>query len=172
VPPNRQWLAGSARTAKAPAVRRATRGKVVRARTAGPAGGCTTEIGVEKPATPATSTTAATTLARLCCNGLDGIVATARGLLLDANRGMAFVVDTCSAKAFALAHWLVGGADGGRPFVRCFVGAVNMREDIAGDVPGGDAVGGVARAGARGWLLGGLGEDAPGGVGEGHVRGS
>lgn len=29
---------------------------------------------------------------------------------------MAFVVDTSSAKEFALAHWLVGGADAGRLF--------------------------------------------------------
>ena len=79
-----------------------------------------TEIGVEKLATLATSTTAATTLAGLCFNGLDGIAATARGLLLDANRGLAFVVDTSSAKEFALAHWLVGGVDGGRLFVRVF----------------------------------------------------
>jgi len=42
-----------------------------------------TEIGVEKLATLATSTTAATTLAGLCFNGLDGIAATARGLLGD-----------------------------------------------------------------------------------------
>jgi hypothetical protein len=85
-----------------------------------------TEIGVEKLATLATSTTAAATLARLCFNGLDGIAATARGPLLDANHGMAFVVDTCSAKEFALAHWLVGGADGGRLFVRVFDGAANV----------------------------------------------
>jgi hypothetical protein len=93
-----------------------------------------TEIGVEKVATLATSTTAATTLAGLCFNGLDGIAATSRGLLLDANRGMAFVVDTSSAKEFALAHWLVGGVDGGRLFVRVFDGAANVRENIAGDV--------------------------------------
>ena len=71
---------------------------------------------------PASSSTAATTLAGLCFNGLDGIAATSRGLLLDANRGMAFVVDTSSAKEFALAHWLVGGVDGGRLFVRVFDG--------------------------------------------------
>ncbi len=47
---------------------------------------------------------------------------------------MAFVVDTTSAKEFALAYWLVGGADGGRLFVRCFDGAANVRENIAGDV--------------------------------------
>jgi hypothetical protein len=47
---------------------------------------------------------------------------------------MAFVVDTSSAKEFALAHWLVGGVDGGRLFVRVFDGAANVRENIAGDV--------------------------------------
>ena len=93
-----------------------------------------TEIGVEGLAVVATSTTAATTLAGLCFNGLDGIAAMSRGLLLDANRGMAFVVDTSSAKEFALAHWLVGGVDGGRLFVRVFDGAANVRENIAGDV--------------------------------------
>ena len=36
-------------------------------------------------------------------------------------------------KEFALAHWLVGGADGGRLFVRCFDAAMNVRENIAGD---------------------------------------
>ena len=67
-------------------------------------------------------------------NGLDGIATTFRGLLLDASRGMAFIVNTSSAKEFALAHWLVGGGDGGRLFVRVFDGAGNVREDIAGDV--------------------------------------
>lgn len=47
---------------------------------------------------------------------------------------MAFVVDTSSAKEFALAHWLTSGASGGRLFVRVFDGAGNVREDIAGDV--------------------------------------
>ena len=37
-------------------------------------------------------------------------------------------------KKFALAHWLVGGADGGRLFVRCFDAAMNVRENLAGDV--------------------------------------
>ncbi|MGK7867676.1 hypothetical protein [Falsiroseomonas sp. E2-1-a20] len=50
-------------------------------------------------------------------------------------RGMAFVVDASSAKVFALAHWLVGGADGGQLFVRCFDGTPNVRENFAGDVP-------------------------------------
>jgi hypothetical protein len=118
-----------------------------------------TEIGVEKLATLATSTTAATTLAGLCFNGLDGIAATSRGLLLDANRGMAFVVDTTSAKEFALAHWLVGGADGGRLFVRVFDGAANVRENIAGDVL---ASGTTMQwnAPARGWNAGAVMADA------------
>lgn len=47
---------------------------------------------------------------------------------------MAFVVDTSSAKEFALAPWSVGGADGGRLFVRVFDGAANVRENIASDV--------------------------------------
>jgi hypothetical protein len=118
-----------------------------------------TEIGVEKLATLATSTTAATTLAGLCFNGLDGIAATSRGLLLDANRGMAFVVDTSSAKEFALAHWLVGGADGGRLFVRVFDGAANVRENIAGDVL---ASGTTMQwnAPAKGWNAGAVMADA------------
>jgi hypothetical protein len=33
-------------------------------------------------------------------------------------------VDCTQAKEFALAHWLVNGADGGRLFVRCFGGVV------------------------------------------------
>ena len=93
-----------------------------------------TEIGVEGLAAVATSTTSATTLAGLSFNGLDGIIATSRGLLLDAQKGFAFVVDTSVAKEFALAHWLVGGADGGRLFVRCFDAAMTVRENIAGDV--------------------------------------
>ena len=44
------------------------------------------------------------------------------------------MVDTSAAKEFSLAHWLVGGADGGRLFVRCFDAAMNVRENIAGDV--------------------------------------
>ena len=92
------------------------------------------EIGVEGVAAVATSTTSATTLAGLSFNGLDGITATNRGLLLDAQKGFAFVVDCSQAKEFALAHWLVGGADGGRLFVRCFDAAMNIRENIAGDV--------------------------------------
>jgi len=93
-----------------------------------------TEVGVEGLAAVATSTAAATTLAGLSFNGLDGIAATSRGLLLDAQKGFAFVVDTRAAKEFALAHWLVGGTDGGRLFVRCFDAAMAVRENIAGDV--------------------------------------
>jgi hypothetical protein len=44
------------------------------------------------------------------------------------------VVDTRAAKEFALAHWLVGGADGGRLFVRCFNAGMAIRENIVGDV--------------------------------------
>jgi hypothetical protein len=60
----------------------------------------------------ATSTTAETTMAALSWNGLNGITPTARGLLLNPNRGIGFVIQTTHAKEFALAHWLVGGADG------------------------------------------------------------
>jgi hypothetical protein len=93
-----------------------------------------TEVGVEGLAAVATSTTSATTLAGLSFNGLDGITPTARGLLLDAQRGLAFAVDCSQAKEFALAHWLVGGADGGRLFVRCFDAGMTVRENLAGDV--------------------------------------
>jgi len=92
-----------------------------------------TEIGVEGLAVVATSTTSATTLAGLSFNGLDDITPTSRGLLLAAQRGLAFVVDCSQAKEFALVHSLVGGADGGRVFVRCFDAAMNVRENIAGD---------------------------------------
>jgi hypothetical protein len=44
------------------------------------------------------------------------------------------MVDCAQATEFAVAHWLVGGADGGRLFVRCFDAAMTVREDIAGDV--------------------------------------
>ena len=67
---------------------------------------------------------------RLSFNGLDGIAPTSCGLLLDAQKGFTFVVDCTQAKEFALAHWLINGADGGRLFVRCFDG----RGDAAGDV--------------------------------------
>ena len=82
----------------------------------------------------ATSTTTETTMAGLSWSGLDGIAGTGRGLLLNANRGVAFVVQTTHAKEFALAHWLADGADGGRLCVRCFDGAGNIREDQAEDV--------------------------------------
>ena len=93
-----------------------------------------TEIGVEGLATIATSTTSGTTLAALAFNGLDRITSTSRGLLCDAQKGFAFVVDCTQAKEFALAHWLVNGADGGRIFVRCFGGDGIVRENAAGDV--------------------------------------
>jgi hypothetical protein len=92
-----------------------------------------TEIGVEGACIIATSTTAETTMAALSWNGLNGITATARGLLLNPNRGIGFVVQTTHAKEFALAHWLVGGADGGRLCMRCFDSAGIVRESIAGD---------------------------------------
>jgi hypothetical protein len=81
----------------------------------------------------ACATTAETTMAALSWNGLNGITPTARGLLLNPNRGIGFVVQTTHAKEFALAHWLVGGADGGRLCLRCFDGAGIGRENIAGD---------------------------------------
>jgi hypothetical protein len=72
-------------------------------------------------------------MSALSWNGLNGITPTARGLLLNPNRGVGFVVQTTLAKEFALAHWLVGGADGGRLCLRCFDGAGIVRENIAGD---------------------------------------
>ena len=93
-----------------------------------------TEIGVDGLAAIATSTTSATTLAGLSFNGLDGNVATSRGLLLEAQKGFAFVVDCSQARDFTLAHWLVGDADGGRPLVRCFDAGMNVRPNVAGDV--------------------------------------
>src|ERR671912_1128191 len=47
--------------------------------------------------------------------------------------GFTFVVNCTQAKEFALAHWLVNGADGGRLFVRCFGGDGIVRENAAGD---------------------------------------
>jgi hypothetical protein len=44
------------------------------------------------------------------------------------------VVNTTAAKEFALAHWLVGGVDGGQLFVRCFDAAMTVRENTADDV--------------------------------------
>ena len=82
----------------------------------------------------ATSTTTETTMSALSWNGLDGITPAARGLLLEAQKDFAFVVDCSQVKEFALAHWLAGGADGGRLFVRCFDAAMNVRENLAGDV--------------------------------------
>jgi hypothetical protein len=68
----------------------------------------------------ATFITAKTTVAALSWNGLDGITPTARGLLLNPNRGIGFVVQTTHAKEFALAYWLVGGADSGHPWFISF----------------------------------------------------
>ena len=67
-------------------------------------------MGIERLAAVATSTTAQTTLAGLAFNGLGGIAPTARGLLLDAQQGFAFLVDCTQTKEFALAQWLVNGA--------------------------------------------------------------
>ena len=50
------------------------------------------EIGVEGACITATSANAETTLATLSWNGLNGITPTARGLLLNPNRGIGFVV--------------------------------------------------------------------------------
>jgi hypothetical protein len=58
-----------------------------------------TEIGAEGLAAIATSTASAATLAGLSFHGLDGIAATSRGLLPDAQKGFAFVVYTCSARS-------------------------------------------------------------------------
>ena len=52
----------------------------------------------------------------------------------NANRGVAFVVQSTHAKEFALAHWLVGGADGGRVCVRPFDGAGTVQENQPQDV--------------------------------------
>jgi hypothetical protein len=71
-------------------------------------------------------------MAALSWNGLDGITATARGLLLNPNRGTGFVVQTTHAKELALAHWLVGGADGGRLCLLCFDCAGIVRENVSG----------------------------------------
>jgi hypothetical protein len=92
-----------------------------------------TEIGAEGVAVVATSTTNAATVAGVSFNGLDDITPTSRGLLLEAQRGLAFVVECGQAKEFALVHSLVGGADGGRVFVRCFDAAMNVRENVASD---------------------------------------
>ena len=93
-----------------------------------------TEIGVEGLAAVATSTTAADHPGGAVLQRPGRHRATARGLLLDAQKGFAFVVDCTQAKEFALAHWLVNGADGGRLFVRCFGGDGIVRENVAGDV--------------------------------------
>ena len=73
-----------------------------------------TEIGVEGLAVVATSTTSATTLAGLSFNGLDDITPTSRGLLLAAQRGLAFVVECGQTREFALVHSLVGAPTAGK----------------------------------------------------------
>ncbi len=88
-----------------------------------------TDIGVAGLAVISTGTTAATTLAGVSFAGPSGITPTASGLLLNANCGLAFVVDASQAREFALAHWLVGGADGGCLFVRCSDGAKTLLTD-------------------------------------------
>jgi hypothetical protein len=65
-------------------------------------------LGVGGLAIVPTSRSYYSAMAGLSFSRLDGIAATSRGLLLDAQKGFAFVVDTRSAKEFALAHWLVG----------------------------------------------------------------
>jgi hypothetical protein len=96
--------------------------------------GESSDAGTWRLAALATSTASAAALAELSFNGLDGIAATSRGLLCDARKGFAFVVDCIQAKEFALVHWLVNGANGGRQFVRCFDGDGIVRENAVGDV--------------------------------------
>jgi len=69
------------------------------------------------------------------------------------------VLDTSSAKEFALARWLVSGAYGGRLFVRCFDGAANIRENVASDVL---ASGSTMQSNsfAKGWNAGAVMADA------------
>jgi hypothetical protein len=93
-----------------------------------------TEVGVEGLITISTSTTTATFMADFCFNGGTGLTPTDRAVTLAANRGLGWLLDTSQAKEFALAHWLAGGAAGGRLFVRVFDSAGNVRENIAGDV--------------------------------------
>ncbi|HEV7265305.1 MAG TPA: hypothetical protein VGN83_10340 [Falsiroseomonas sp.] len=93
-----------------------------------------TEVGVEGLVAIATSTTTATAMTDFCFNGLTGIAPTDRAVTLDADRGLGWVLDTSQAKEFAVAHWLTGGASGGRLFVRTFDAAGNIRMDVAGDV--------------------------------------
>jgi hypothetical protein len=118
-----------------------------------------TYIGVEGAVMIATSTTTDTTMAALSWNGLDGVTATGRGLLLNANRGVAFVVQTTHAKEFALAPWLVGGADGGRLYVRCFDGAGTVRESQPQDVlASGTTM--LWDAPSKGWTAGAVMQDS------------
>lgn len=55
------------------------------------------------------------------------------GAAANPNRGIAFV-ETATAKAFAMSHWLVGGVDVERLSVRSFDGAGNIRENQPHDV--------------------------------------
>ncbi len=71
---------------------------------------------------------------RLSFNGLDGHRRCRARAAAVAEKGFAFVVGCAQAKEFALAHWLVNGAEGSRLFVRCFDGAGTVRENAAGDV--------------------------------------
>jgi len=71
---------------------------------------------------------------RLSFNGLDGHRRRRARAAAGAEKGFAFMVGCAQAKEFALAHWLVNGAEGGRLFVRCFDGAGTVRENAAGDV--------------------------------------
>jgi hypothetical protein len=64
----------------------------------------------------------------------DDFISTYRGLLFDAQKGFASVVDCTQAKEFALAHWLVKGADRGHLFVRRFDSSGTVRENVASDV--------------------------------------
>jgi hypothetical protein len=93
-----------------------------------------TEIGVEGLTVISTSTTTATALPDFCFNGLSGLTPTDRAITLSSNRGLGWVVETHQVKEFALAHWLAGGAQGGRLFVRVFDDAGNVRENIPNDV--------------------------------------
>jgi hypothetical protein len=87
------------------------------------------------------------------------VTATGRGLLLNANRGMAFVVQTTRAKEFALAPWLVGGADGCRLYVRRFDGAGNVRENQPQDVlASGTTM--LWDAASKGWNAGAVMQDS------------
>jgi hypothetical protein len=71
---------------------------------------------------------------RLSFNGLDGHRRRRARAAAVAKKGFAFMVGCAQAKEFALAHWLVNGAERSRLFVRCIDGAGTVRENAAGDV--------------------------------------